>query len=62
MIIWSAIAGVLIGAFLLRAIGHYCAGYRHHDGKRRHIVEISKAEEIFFVPGDIDEDDDFADI
>lgn len=59
MIIWCVIAGVLLCAFLFRAVERYCTGSRHRDHKTRHIIEIGKDKDIFYLPGDVDEDDDF---
>lgn len=62
MIVWCVIAGVLLCAFLFRAAERYFIESRHHGHKPRHIVEIGREKDIFFIPGDIDEDDDFDDL
>lgn len=62
MIAWCAIAGVLLCAFILRGIERYCAEYRSRGHRARNIVEIGKERDIFFVPGDFTEEDDFEDL
>lgn len=62
MIVWCAIAGVLLFAFLFRAVERYYTIFHHKAHKHRHLFEIGKDKDIFFVPGDIDEDDDFEDL
>lgn len=62
MIVWCIIAGVLLCAFLFRAVERYCSECRHRDHKPRHILEIGRDKDIFYLPGDIDEDDDFEDL
>ena len=48
MIVWCAIAGLLL-----------LTKHHHHTKKSSHVIEIGKDKEMFFVPGDFDEDDDF---
>lgn len=62
MIVWCVIAGVLLCAFLFRAIDRFYTECHHRDHKPRHLFEIGKEKDIFFIPGDIDEDDDFEDL
>lgn len=62
MIVWFALAGVLLCAFLFRAIERYCNICRHRDNKPRHFLEIGKEKDMFYIPGDIDEEDDFEDL
>ena len=62
MIVWCAIAGVLLCAFLIRAVERYYNECRHRDRKPRHVFEIGKDKDIFYLPGDVDEDDDFEDL
>lgn len=62
MIVWCVIAGALLCAFLFRAIERYYNESRHRDHKPRHILEIGKDKDIFYLPGDVDEDDDFEDL
>lgn len=57
MIVWCVIAGVLLLTFVFKAIERHSAG-THHCGVRHHILEIGKERDIFFLPGDPDDDDD----
>lgn len=59
-IVWCAIAGVLLCAFIFRAIKRSCAECRKHEP--RHIFEIGKDKDIFYIPGDIDDEDDYEDM
>ena len=61
MIAWCVIAGVLLCAFIFRAVErHYSERRRAH--KPRHIIEFGKDKDIFYIPGDFDEEDDFEDL
>lgn len=62
MIVWCAIAGVLLCAFLFSAVERYVNECRHHNHKSRHLLEIGKEKDMFYIPGDVDEDDDFEDL
>ena len=62
MIVWCVIAGVLLCAFLFRAVERFYTECHNRDHKLRHLFEIGKERDIFFIPGDIDEDDDFEDL
>ncbi|CCX47536.1 unknown [Bacteroides sp. CAG:927] len=63
MIVWCTIAGLLLLAFLFRAIERYFTEcHPNNSNKPRHLFEVGKDKDIFFVPGDIDEDDDFEDL
>lgn len=60
MIVWCAIAGLLLLTFMFRAFEQYFTKRHHHHTKMSsHVIEIGKDKEMFFVPGDFDEDDDF---
>lgn len=61
MIVWCAIAGVLLCAFVFRAIEQYYAECRRNGRKPMHLLEIGKEREIFYIPGDV-EDDEFEDL
>lgn len=61
MIVWCAIAGVLLSALVFRAIEWYYTKCRHSGHKPRRMFEIGKERELFYIPGDI-EDDDFEDL
>lgn len=62
MIVWCIIVGVLLCAFIFRAIERYFTECRNRDHKPRHLLEIGKEKEIFYIPGDVDEEDDFEDL
>lgn len=57
MIIWCVIAGVLSIAFIIRAIEWYYTECHHSGRKPWHIIEIGKERDMFFVPGDLDDND-----
>lgn len=57
MIVWCVIAGALLCAFLFRVIERHRAGCRVRRHKPRHIFELGKDKDIFYIPGDPDEDD-----
>lgn len=62
VIIWSIIAGVLLCAFIFRAIERYRTDFHGRGCKPRHLFEIGKEKDIFYIPGDIDDEDDFEDL
>lgn len=57
MIIWCVIAGVLLCAFLLRAVERYFSEANHKKLKLGHVLQLAKDKDIFFLPGDADDDD-----
>lgn len=57
MIIWCIIAGVLLCTFVFRAIEWFSTERRHNDRRPCHILEIGKEEEMFYIPGDIEDDE-----
>ncbi len=57
MIVWCVIMGVLLFAFVFRAIERYHVGCHPEDRKPRHLLEMGKEKEMFYVPGDLDDDD-----
>lgn len=59
--VWCIIAGVLLCAFLFRAIERYCFKCHRHGNRHVHIIELGKDKNIFYIPGDIDDEDDFGD-
>lgn len=61
MIVWCVIAGVLLFAFVFRAIEKYYVECRHNHHETIHLVELGEEKEMFYIPGDI-EDDDFEDL
>lgn len=58
MIAWCMIVGVLLCAFIVRAIEQYFAECHKSQRKSRHILEIGKERDMFYIPGDINEEDD----
>lgn len=59
-IVWCMIAGVLLCVFILRATLRYSYACRHRS--RRHLIEMGKDKDIFYVPGDVEGDDDCDDL
>ena len=57
MIEWCVIACVLLCAFVFSAVERYQTRCRHKGRTPKHIFEIGKEKEIFFIPGDPDDDD-----
>lgn len=57
MIVWCVIAGVLLFAFVFRAVEQYYTECRHSGRKPRRMIEIGKESEMFYIPGDIKDDD-----
>ena len=58
MIVWCTIVGVLLFAFVFRAVEYYFTERRHKAANRHHLaLQIGKEREMFFVPGDADDDD-----
>lgn len=56
--IWCTVVGVLLLVFILKALDRYYSRHHHHrDHKPRHIIEMGKESEIFYVPGDLEEKD-----
>lgn len=60
MIVWCVIAGVLFAAFLFRAVERYLTECRRDERPR--LFDIGREKDIFYAPGDADEDDDFEDL
>lgn len=59
MIAWCVIVVVLLCAFIFRAIiNRHCSESSNRSHKPRHIIEIGKEKDMFFIPGDINEEDD----
>lgn len=63
MIVWCVIAGVLLCAFVFRAIERYYVECRHNNYEPVRLFELGKEREMFYVPGDSKdgyfEEDDF---
>ncbi len=62
MIVWCVIAGVLLCAFIFRAIEERVSRARHDGHKLGHVIEFGKEKEIFYIPGDYDDYDDLNDL
>ena len=58
MIAWCVIAGLLLCAFIIRAVEERIVQSRHSVHKHGHVIELGKEKEIFYIPGDIDDYDD----
>jgi len=59
MIVWCIIAGVLLCVFIFRSIEQSFTESRNRDRKPKHLLEIGKEKDMFYIPGDINEEDDF---
>lgn len=57
MIIWFVIAAILSAIFLVRAIIAH-AHTRHAPAVHNKFITIAKDRDIFFLPGDTDDDDE----
>lgn len=55
--VWCAIAGLLLCAFLIRAIEWYFIESNHKRRNKSHLLEIGKEREMLYIPGDTTEDD-----
>ena len=56
VIVWCVIAGVLLFAVIFRAIDRYYTEIRHNCQKPRHLFEMAKEKDIFYIPGDVEDD------
>ena len=56
VIVWCVIAGVLLFAFIFRAIERYYTAIRRNGQKPRHLFEMAKEKDKFYIPGDVDDD------
>lgn len=57
MITWIVIVSLVVVVLLLRGIGKFCKSYRSSK-HRVHIIEFGSDNDIFFCPGDKNDDDD----
>ncbi|MDE5901629.1 MAG: hypothetical protein K2H21_00245 [Muribaculaceae bacterium] len=57
IIVWCVIAGVLLFAFVLRAIERYYTKCHHNGHRPRHLFELGREKEMFYIPGDADDED-----
>lgn len=46
-----------MSAFIFKAIEWYYTKCRHNGHKPRRMFEIGKERELFYIPGDIEDDD-----
>lgn len=60
MIIWCAIVVVLLLAFIFRSIARFYTEGGNNELKPRRLIEFGKEMEMFYLPGDV-ADDDFED-
>lgn len=56
MIIWCVIAGVLLFAFVFRTFRLYIIRRSQDGHKPVHLFEMGKESEMFYIPGDKDDD------
>lgn len=49
-------------AFIFRFIEQYYTKCHNGNHKSRHLFEIGKDKDIFFIPGDFDEEDDLGEL
>lgn len=62
MIVWCVIAGVLLLAFVIRDIEKSLNGRRRHSAHgAHHLFGMGKEREMFYIPGDVDDEDEFDD-
>lgn len=58
VVIWMAVVALMLLAFLIRELLIMRkAGGAH--GRRRHVVEMGKEFDMFYCPGDKEEDDEY---
>ncbi len=62
MITWCIIAGVLLCAFIFRAVERYYTECHRRGHKSKPLFEIGMEEEILFIPGDVDDEEYFEDL
>lgn len=59
MIVWCVIVGVLLFAFVFRALEWYYTECRQSGRRTRRLLEVGRESDMFYIPGDaIDEDED----
>lgn len=56
--VWCIIAAVLLCAFLFRAVERHFVENAARRGNARHILEIGRERDMFYIPGDVSEDDE----
>ena len=62
MIVWCVIAGVLLLVFVIRDIEKSLNGRRRHGAHGvHHLFGMGKEREMFYIPGDVDDEDEFDD-
>lgn len=58
MFIWFFVAGILLAVFILHSIRCRLKVRHHTWHNHTHFLGMAKDREIFFIPGDSDDDDD----
>lgn len=62
IIAWCVTAGMLLCTFMLHAILHYRSTHRNATHAPRHVIEIGREQDIFYIPGDTDDNDEYIDL
>ena len=57
IIVWCVIAGVLLFAFVFREIERHYTECRHKGHKPRRLFELGREKDMFYIPGDVDDED-----
>lgn len=59
MIVWCTIVGLLSAIFAIQAIGYINKTKKKRGNKHHHLIEYGKDKDIFYVPGDVDMNDEY---
>ena len=62
IIAWCVTAGLLLCTFMIHAILHYRSTHRNATHAPRHVIEIGREQDIFYIPGDTDDNDEYIDL
>ena len=57
IVVWFVIAGVLLFTLVLSTVVKYHTSSSHVGKKALPLFELGHQRDIFFIPGDVDEDD-----
>ena len=57
IVVWCVIAGVLLFAFVFKAVRNHQEEYCRKGRKRKPLFGLAKERELFFIPGDVDDDE-----
>lgn len=52
MITWCIVAAIIAAVFLLSAMFRLIESHPSRNRNRRHIIEVGKEKDMFFIPGD----------